>query len=71
MGLSAASMENTQNYASIHRAKTSLETIGNDYFPIAVVETILKPEYKKSGEWNITVVTDDKDIMIRFYLICK
>lgn len=36
---------------------------------IAVVETILKPSYNKAGNYDITVVTDQKDVMIRYLLI--
>ena len=33
------------------------------------METVKKPEYNKTSNWNVTVVTDEKDVMIRFYLL--
>lgn len=33
------------------------------------METVKKPTYNKTSDWNVTVVTDEKDVMIRFYLL--
>ena len=41
----AAQMENRQYYANMRRAEQSLTQIGSDFFPIAVVEVILRPNY--------------------------
>ena len=51
------------------RAESDLNSYGNGFYPIAVVETVQKPEYNKTNNWNVTVVTDEKDVMIRFYLL--
>ena len=53
----------------IDRAEGELWKLGDDFFPMAIVETVQKPSYNKKNKWDITVVTDEKDVMIRFYLI--
>ena len=58
-----------ENWVRFRRADTDLNSYGNGFYPIAVVETIQKPEYNKQNNWNVTVVTDEKDVMIRFYLL--
>lgn len=40
-----AQMQNNQYYANVRRAEQSLDQIGSDFFPIAVVEVILRPNY--------------------------
>ena len=34
-----------------------------------IVELINRPEYDKAGSGNVIVVTDEKDLMIRYLLI--
>lgn len=48
---------------------TALANENNACKVIVVIEMIKRPEYNKQGEGNILVVTDQKDIMIRYYLI--